>query len=84
MKRKGHKKATTAKKPRPRHKAAELRAESKRRKRELPAKVKLLRAELGAKVAKLRADYGALIRNARERTTLAAVRRSSMYGLRLK
>ncbi len=75
-KKSGHKKApsriTTA---------AELRAEAKRRKRALPAQVKLLRAEMGAKIAKLRADYGQLVRNARERTTLAAVKRSARWGV---
>ncbi len=60
--------------------AAEVRAESKRRKRALPSQVKLLRAELAADIAKLRDKYGTLIRNARERTTVAAVKRAASWG----
>ncbi len=55
--------------------AAEVRAESKRRKRELPSQLRVLKAELTLALARLRKTYrdkGAAIR---ARATVAGVRR---------
>lgn len=55
--------------------AAEIRAESKRRRRELGGKLKVLKAELALALARVRKTFAAKVADERRRVTTAYVRK---------